>query len=928
MKPTLLKIFFYCSMLMLGSVLSAKGQILSALNISTDSVINIGREKLVSLSIKITSDQGSNFKGQIVPVLPQGFGLVSDQPIKISVLKNTQTFYPFKFLVLQNADTKIRQMTFQLKDSTGKVVSQFKAKVNMLPQRAVELAVLNPSVLLRQVGDSLNLKVMIRNSGNQTEALKVVASFPADNGQGKQMVQKDLQLSPGASEEVTFARIINRELYQLNNFYINIAGLYQNGELFGNGIAYVQNASANRQFVNAQIQQNNLNGAIDNQISLSGQNLFSDSQSWQLNGTGSTQIGRGVMGFSLDAYQWNSINNKPLISNTWLNYEGAKSGITAGNISENLESFFNGRGVKVYSRSDEDTHGFEAAMVQKSYNLLGDNFDYGYAAYIKTNHKDTSGRQYNSTLIFDYAPLEQSRSLLSANSLSLFNKRNLLMSVNFGAGASQSLLDNNDIKPSFALGTNLSGSYKKFNFSSNNFYSTAYYPGIRRGVLQLNERISRYLGSQHVWAGFSYYSFNPAYQRNIFFFQRDYALQRVEAGWAKPLNINLNITLTASRDQESANYNTVNQESSTLISYRLNESLNWHSNDFKQNIYVSVDNGISKGIDGDSQLQLRLNANWSNSWLNLSAYLQRGNFLLAEAYNSNLGTSDINRYSISPSLHRYFFDNKLRTEAGLIFYHDKQYGYNLTYTAKAEYLITPKTAFYVSTYQYHYNTPYISSSFSSLQAGITQKLPNPKQHTPGKKGNLEIFFFKDNNHNGSYDAGEEAANSGTVLINGIIFMIPANGTIVYSKVPYGSYQLSMPMQNGYQISPVQVKVDQKNNKIILAMQKSGNAVGKIAISIDEQKSLQTNASLSGITLLVRSSDGTVRTVKTGEGGQYSLYLPEGTYQIYPDNTQLPENIYYEGANAEVAVVAGNESLIPTLTLKVRQKKVEIKRFKN
>lgn len=913
---------------MLGFALSSKGQEKAVLTISSDSVINIGREKLVSLSIRVTNSESTDFKGQITPVLPKGFGLVSDQPINVKVAKQTHIFYPFKFLVLQNADTKISEMAFQLQDTAGKTVAQFHAKVNMLPQRAVELAVLNPSILLKQVGDSLNLKVMIRNSGNQTEILKIVASLPADNGQGKQIIQKDLQLAPGGTQEVNFAKIINRELYQMNNFYINIAGLYQNGELFGNGIAYVQNASANRQFVNPQMQQNSLNGGVDNQISLSGQNLFSDSQSWQLNGTGATQIQNGLLGFSLDAYQWNGINNKPLITNTWLNYENKKAGITAGNISENLESFFNGRGVKFYSRADEDTHGFEAAMVQKSYNLLGDNFNYGYSAYAKTNLKDTSGNQYNSTLIFDYAPLEQTRSLLSANSISLFNKRNFVMSVNVGAGASQNLLDNDDIKPSFALGTTLSGNYKKFNFSSNNFYSTAYYPGIRRGVLQLNERISRYLGPQHIWAGFSYYSFNPAYQRNTFFFQRDYSLQRIEAGWAKPLNVNLNITLTASRDQESAVYNIIGQQSSSLTAYRLNESINWHSSDFKQNIYISVDNGMSKGPNGDYKLQLRLNANWSNSWLNLSAYLQRGNFLLAEAYNSGTGTTDISRYSVSPSLHHYFFDKKLRTEAGLIFYHDTQYGYNFTYTAKAEYLITPKTAFYVSTYQYHYNTPYINSSFSSLQAGITQKLPQPKQHAPGKKGNLEIFFFKDNNHNGTYDMGEEAANSGTVLINGIIFMVPANGTIVYSKIPYGAYQLSMPMQNGYQISPVQVKVDQKNSKISIAMQKSGNAVGKISITLDEQKSLAVNTSLAGITLLVRSSDGTVRTVKTGEAGQYSIYLPEGEYQIYPDNTLLPENVYYDGKNATVAVFAGVETNIPTLILKVREKKVEIKRFKN
>lgn len=927
MKLICLKIFFYCNLLVLGFCVSAQAQNSAAATISTDSVINIGTEKLISLSIRVNAGDEA-FKGQITPILPSGFGLVSDQPIKVNVAKNEHTFYPFRFLVLQNADIKISQMSFQLEDNTGKVVAMFKAKVNMLPQRAVELSILSPSVLLKQVGDSLNVKVMVRNAGNQIEVLKVVASFPADNGQGKQMLQKDVQLSPGTSKEVQFAKIINRDLYQMGNFYINVAGLYQNGELFGNGICHVQNASANRQFVDAQVQQNIVNTGLDNHLSLSGQNLFSDSQSWQLNGLASTQLGNGVMGLSMDAYQWNSIGNKPLLSNTWINYENKNAGITAGNISENLESFFNGRGVKVYSRNDDDHHRFEASMVQKSYNLLGDNLDYGYSAYVKTNLKDSSGREYSNTLIFDYAPLEQSRSLLSSNSVSLFNKRNLLMSVNLGGGLSQNLLDHTDIKPSLSLGTNFSGSYRKFNFSSNNFYSSGYYPGIRRGVIQLNERISRYLGTQNIWAGFSYYSFNPAYQRNTFFFQREYALQRAEIGWARPLNTNLNITLTASRDQESAIYNTINQQTSTMTAYRLNESVNWHSTNFKQNVYLSLDNGISKGLDGERKLQLRLNANWSGSWFNLSTYVQKGNFLLAEAFNGAVNQVDIYRYSVNPSLYKYFFSKKLRADAGLIYYHDGLYGSNLTYTVKGEYAITPKTIFYVSTYQYRYNTSYFDSSFSSLQAGITQKLPTPKQQTPGKKGNLEIFFFKDNNHNGVFDAGEEAAHSGTLLINGIIFIIPANGTIVYSKVPYGNYQLSMPMQDGYQISPLTVNVDQKNSKISVPMQKSGNAVGKIAIAFNTQKSLQTDASLAGITLLVQSASGSIHTVKTGEDGEYSLHLPEGAYQIYPDNSQLPENVYYDGKNAAIVVTAGKEATIPTLTLKVREKKIEIKRFKN
>lgn len=922
------RIFLWCSILVLCFSMPSFAQNSSEIKISTDSLVNIGREKLISLSIRIDNNSDQDFEGHIMPVLPKGFGLVADQPIKVKVQKKAHTFYPFKFLVLNNADAKTNQMVFQLHDLNNALRAEVKTSISMLPLRATELIVLTPSILLKQIGDSLTVNLLIRNAGNQVEELKLIASFPSDNGQGKNVLQKDIKLSPGMEQQISFGKIINRELYQLNNFYVNIAGIYKNGELFGNGIAYVQNAAANRQFVSAEMPQNILNRNLTNQISLSSQNLFSDSQSWQLNGTGATQLGHGILGFSVDAYQWNSLANRPLISNTWLNYEGDKKGITVGNISENLESFINGRGVKIYTRADEDRHGVEAAFVQKSYNLLGDNLNYGYSAYLKAIVKDTSGHELSSSFIFDYAPLEQSRSILSANTVSLLNKRNLVMSVNIGGGLSQDLLNPDDIKPSFALGTNFSGNWQKLNFSSNNFFSTAYYPGIRRGVLQLNERISRYFGKHNAWLGFSLYNFDPAYQRNIFLFQRNYSLQRMEAGWAIPVKVNLNLTLTASRDQEKSDYNFLQTETNKLTAYRLNESINWHSSDFRQNIFFSMDNGFGQNMNGKTELQLRLNATWSNSWMNLNAYLQKGSFLLAESYNTGLKEQEIYRFSISPSFHQYFFNKKLRAEAGLIFYRDAFFGNNITYTGKADYKITPKTAFYISSYAYQYRTSFANSSFRSLQAGITQKLPDPRQHIPGKKGNIAILIYKDNNQNGIFDAGDEPANSGTLLVNKIIFIIPANGTIQYSKVPYGDYSLNMPLQNGYQIMPMHITIDQKNIKINVPMQKSGNVTGRIAINFNETRSLQIDPSLAGINILIKGKDGMIRAVKTGEDGDYSVYLPEGDYQAYPDVMHLPEHVYFDGEPTLFTVKSAIATIIPTITLKVKEKKIEIKRFKN
>ncbi|RZK15813.1 MAG: hypothetical protein EOO86_15800, partial [Pedobacter sp.] len=668
MSGFILKASFLCWLFVLFQSSSTCAQQQEPIRISADTVLELGSEKLFSLSVKVTNASPLSFDGIIAPVAPQGYKKVGEPSLKIHLAAGAHAYFPFKFLILNSAMAGKEGIKFNLEDQSGKILSQSTATLSLPAVRASGLIIATPNVLLKNVGDSIIVKIIVRNAGNQKEDLKVVAAFPAAEGEGKQIVEHSLMLLPGSEKEIHFSRIITKQIYQLSSFYINVAGLYKNGDLFANGVAFVQNAAGERQF--SAPAQNRLMSSrfTSDQISLIGQNLFSDSQSWQLSGGGATPVGSGLLAFNVDAYQWKNITNKPLISNTWLNYEGKGYGATIGNITENLESFINGRGIKVYSKKEDDIHLMEFGAVQRTFNLLGDNFNYGYTAYAKLNSPTLNPGSMNSSIIFDYSPIDQTRSILSSNTVSLLNRKYLSVNFMAGGGLSQNLLDIRDIKPSLALGSNLSATLGKYSLTSNNYYSSAYYPGIRRGVMQFNERLSRYLGKQYIWVGFNHYSFDPEYQRGFNLFQRDYRLQRLELGWARPLGTAANLTLTASNEREQASYIFLTSGIGKLNSFRLNESINWHSKNFKQNIFITLENGFAKYLS-KSELQIRLNANWSHPFFNLNLYYQRGSFLIAESIQNN-PIDDISRLSISPALHHSFFKQKLKIEAGLVYYRD------------------------------------------------------------------------------------------------------------------------------------------------------------------------------------------------------------------------------------------------------------------
>src|SRR5690606_6722937 len=122
----------------------------------------------------------------------------------------------------------------------------------------------------------------------------------------------------------------------------------------------------------------------------------------------------------------------------------------------------------------------------------------------------------------------------------------------FGAGLTRLLkADESPIEPSVAFGYKLSGKFGSYNINSSNFLSTGYYPGVRRGVLQLNQRIGRQIGKVGVWAGYSLYNYNPSQLEERFsFYSYSRGNSRLEAGTNFSIARNTRMSITAKQQTD------------------------------------------------------------------------------------------------------------------------------------------------------------------------------------------------------------------------------------------------------------------------------------------------------------------------------------------------------------------------------------------
>lgn len=903
--------------------------------ILTDRVIDAQNESIVSLALQLSNQAPQAFHGYLRLKEVDGITIVGRDSIPVALDQKSSLYFPIRLSIGRSVPAGNTPVTIQLFDETNKLASSFTSDLLIQSISKVRLLSQPSTQLMTHVGDSIEVSAMLRNEGNNEEVVNITTSFPNMTG-GSSIEQRSLVLSPFQDTVITFRKIITEELLGFEHYAVNIAALYEDGELINNILTTIQNASGSRTYHDPLHQGYSYDSYSPNSISVSSRNIFTQNEAIQINGRGRFQLSQGSLAFNLDSYIYTQNNLDPLLTNTFLNYERKNTGIVLGSINENLETYINGRGVKVYHRNEDETQSFEIGFADKSYNLLGNRNriggdNDGYTAFSRIYlHDPNSKKRYTGSLIYDRSDLEQSENFILMNDYAFPVSKDLSASVELGGGLTRLADEGSAYKPALSIGAALNGLVGEYSIGSNNFYSTGYYPGIRRGLLSLNERISRRLGKVNLWVGYNYYNYNPEYLKSYFFYNSRSESASLEAGTYFPITNNFSFSIAAKRQADEASiYSPIEMMSSVqlLNSWRFTETLNWRSKNDQHLINFTSENGFGRlKSSGKNQLQIRASILWNYHAFSVNGYYQQGDFTVREAFGFYDDRQTVRRFNIAPSFQKTFLDNRLRTSLSINFNRDSYTGNNWSLSTNNSYAFSTRFSGFINAYIYDYQGTTYSSSFVNAQTGITYKLPTERGNKPGKKGNIRLFLFFDNNANGIYDDGDIPASERIVTIGDVTFVSQSDGSVIYKKVPYGTYDIDIPSSHWYASAPEKINLCTKECLLNIPLQETGKVTGNFEYNYDQRTSEEINDQISGLRVWLIDKDGNRISALSNTDGEFTLFAPIGEYTLQVDDSSLPNNVYTDFKAQDIRISKEKSLTVPTIELKVKQKKIEVKRF--
>jgi len=110
------------------------------------------------------------------------------------------------------------------------------------------------------------------------------------------------------------------------------------------------------------------------------------------------------------------------------------------------------------------------------------------------------------------------------------------------------------------------------------------------------------------------------------------------------------------------------------------------------------------------------------------------------------------------------------------------------------------------------------------------------------------------------------------------------------------------------------------------MQQTGIVRGKVEYELSSNLEYQVSANLFGFTLIFNHENGQMFTVKTNDRGEYTAFLPVGNYTFHLVENSLPEHVYAKTYLNKITVEKEQNIEYEPLILKIRERKVNIKRF--
>lgn len=891
-----------------------------------DSVLDVHNEELKDVTIRIENQGTEAFRGTLHLYCGKGAKVATKQDVPVLVEPGKSLFVPAKVYI--GAATLEGNISYsaQLFDVRNTRIAEATAKLHLVASRNMRALLNEHELIMHSVGSILQVPVLVSNRGNKAQEVSIVISYPTEL-QDKTNKSVKLEVPPFKDTLIYFSRKVSRSMMNMEYMDISVYGVYSSGDYFGITSASVQSLKSSKKF--GRRRAGNTSPATTNFVSIGTQNSFTDNQSYFLQTKGDYAIRNGNVSFSFNMFKWKAQGMPTLINDTWFGFEYKGIGIKVGNITQNGELSYNGRGAEMYYYTDSLRHNkIYVGYLDKSFNLINSqygNTSFGRAAWAGMIQE--YGKVKNNTSVsYDEDNFVQSKSVLVVNEATMQMADLFFASVKAGVASSASSGEQDEKHESFSAGASINGNISKsLSISSDNVYASGYYPGTRRGTLSLNEKINLRLDKTTLSAGYMYNYMNPKYfMTGGTTFRNDSKSSTADISANRSFG-GFSLSISPQYYQEEGNwYLGGNVTRGRMKSFRLSTSASYANVATRQNILLRVDAGrYTTNFNAERKWQFRANFSYNFNFFRLTANIQQGNFYLSEAFQEYAGGQSNFRINISPSVTGSFFNNRLKADAGLTYYKDF-FVSSILYNASLNCNIGTTRVFAMM----QYNTFASSTTYRNLQFGLTQLLPQSGKNGLSNKGEIDLFVYYDMNGNGSFDGKDSAASGYLASIGKTLLITNKNGHIVYSKLPVADYKIFFPTQKGW-YGPDQFVVlkDKEEVTLQVPLRQTGTVSGKIAYEFDELLSYATLKELAGQTITATNEEGKTFEAKTDDNGQFMLYLPTGKYTMTVSSASSQIQVIPGGNNHQPFEVKPGEIINGAdFTLKVKQRKIEIKKF--
>jgi hypothetical protein len=576
------------------------------------------------------------------------------------------------------------------------------------------------------------------------------------------------------------------------------------------------------------------------------------------------------------------------IYDSWLSYRNKDFAVQVGNVNDNLDFPLYGRGIKASVFLDK-TKSVDFFGLQNNYMLLSASRQLPGANIFGGNYNFGNGLNNSSKLTFLYSQDPNTGiSTYFTNGTALFRfSENERLELRGGLSSENSEINSN---LGYASGVNYYNRGEHWDIGLNNFYSTAYYSGMQRGVLLLDERVSYSLNAKTaIFLRYNHIKNAPGYQQNQVIFN----------GYgSKTTSYETGINLTYGGVNIGLKPYLLKQDLNSALLFG-GAGLNLSSSSYRTELALTFNvAGNQFNLQGDYGLTesnssagkkteqgIKVNANMSNRFYSVSALVQTAPYYLTDQLYVRSSNQKYRLYAFGPGIHTGGFNNRMNLSANYyLSYLIGNDGWNNSVTGNVSYRLK-KTWNLTGQISYNSNTYFPGTYNLQSQLGVVKRFS--RSTTPGN-AKLEVQFFDDDNANGVWDRNEEAAEGiitnlspeGSAGGSTLATISNKDGRIRYVNLKKEAYSLRLIHEGDRHLSkPVDLLLT-RDQRMQVPLVRSGWLRGRV--SALKQEYIASKPILEGLRILAKTADNQTFETYTNEAGEFEIPLPLNEYTIIAD----------------------------------------------